>query len=78
MDWEIPVPKASLEENITNSVRFYAADCSFGGYIEALVINWLHPLMLAAKIANTNGDKKIMHLRRNKHEDLRVCFGGCA
>ena len=37
-------------------MHFAAADCGFDGSIEALVVNWLHPLMLAAKTASTSGD----------------------
>ena len=28
----------------------------FDGFIEALVVNWLYPLVLSDKTANTNGD----------------------
>ena len=28
----------------------------FDGSIKALVFNWLHPLIISAKTANTNGD----------------------
>ena len=55
-NWEIPSHEALLEENITKFVRFAAADCGFCGSIEALVVNWIHTLMLSAKTANTNGD----------------------
>ena len=56
MDWEIPIPEALLEYNITKFVHFAAADCGFDGSIEALVVNCLHPLMLADKTANPNGE----------------------
>ena len=41
---------------ITKFVHFAAADCEFYGTVEALVVNWLHPLMLAAKTAGTSDD----------------------
>ena len=43
-----------LEENITKFVHFAATDFGFDGSIKALVVNWIHPLMLEAKTANTN------------------------
>ena len=55
MDWEVPSADALLEDKLTK-FDFAAADCGFDGSIEALVVNWLHPLMLAAKTASTNGD----------------------
>ena len=56
MDWQIPISEALLEENITKFVHFAPAYCDFDGSIEALVVNWIHPLMLSAKTDNTNGD----------------------
>ena len=56
MDWEIPSPGDFLEDNLTKFVHFAAADCGFGGSIEALVVNWLHHLMLESKTANTDGE----------------------
>ena len=55
MDWDIPIPEDFLEENITKFVHFAPSDCGFDGSIEALVVNWLHTLMIASKTANKNG-----------------------
>ena len=56
MDWEIPSSEALLEDNITKFAGFASANFGFDRSIEALVINWLHPLMLVSKTAHTNGD----------------------
>ena len=56
MNWDIPSSEAFLEVNLTNFVHFAAAGCGFYGSIEALVFSQIHPFMLAAKKANTNGD----------------------
>ena len=34
-------------------IQFAAADCSFNGSIEDMVLNWLNPLIIAVK-ANKN------------------------
>ena len=46
MDWDIPIPEALPEDNLTKFIHFAPADCIFDGSIESLVVNWLHPLML--------------------------------
>ena len=56
MDWEVPDANSLMTDSLTKFVHFAAADCGFDGSIEALVVNWLHPLMLAAKTASTSGD----------------------
>ena len=56
MDQDIPSPEAFLQDNLNKFVHFAASDCGFYGYIDALVVNWLHPLILASKTANTNSD----------------------
>ena len=58
MPWigRFPALKLSLEDNLTKFVHFAAAGFCFDGSIEALVVNWIHPLMLASKTSNTNGD----------------------
>ena len=56
MDWDIPSPEALIEYNLTKVVHFADADCGFYGSIKDLFFNWIHPLMLAAKTANTNDD----------------------
>ena len=38
-----------MESDLSRFVHFAATDCGFDGSIEALLVNWLHPLMLAAK-----------------------------
>ena len=68
MDWEIPSPEVLLEENLTKFVHFAAADCGFDGSIETLVVNWLHPLVLATKIANSDGDNT------NRRKAMNVPF----
>ena len=45
-----------IEDKLNKFVHFAAADCGFGGSMTALVVNWLHPLMFAAKTASTDGD----------------------
>ena len=65
MDWEIPRPEALLEYNLTTLVNFAAAGCGFYGSIEDLVVNWIHPFMLSAKPANTNGENTIWRQAMN-------------
>ena len=56
MDWEVPDENTPMNDDITKFVHFAASDCGFDGTVEALVVNWLHPLMLAAKTAGTSDD----------------------
>ena len=56
MDQEVVSADVQLEDKLTKFVHFAAADCGFDGSIEARVVNWLHPLILAAKTASTDGD----------------------
>ena len=56
MDWEVPSPKALMENDLSKFVHFAASDYGFDGSIKALVINWLCPLVLAAKANSTNID----------------------
>jgi hypothetical protein len=56
MDWEVPDTYVLMSDNITRFVHFAAADCGLCGSIEALVVNWLHLLMLSAKTSSTSGD----------------------
>ena len=52
----MPSPEALMKNDLSKFVHFTAVDYGFDGSIEALVINWLHPLMLAAKASTTNID----------------------
>ena len=45
-----------MESDLSRFVHFAATDCGFHGSIEALVVNWLHPLMLAAKSKGSDMD----------------------
>ena len=67
MDWCV---NALMNDDPTKFVHFAAADCGCDGTVEALVVNWLHPLMLAAKTAGTSDDnpnwKQAMNVLR-KH-----------
>ena len=49
VDWEVPDANALMNDDIPKFVHFAASDCGSDGTVEALVVNWLHPLMLAAK-----------------------------
>ena len=56
MDWKVPSVYVLLEDTLTKFVHFAAADCGFDGSIEALLVNWLHPLILEANTASNDGD----------------------
>ena len=56
MDCDITIPEALIEDNLTKFVHFDPAGCGFDGSIEALVVNWLHTLIVSSKTANTNDD----------------------
>ena len=56
LDWEVPSADALLENKFFKLIHVAAADCGFDGSIESLVVNWTHPLMLAAKTADSTGD----------------------
>ena len=56
MSWEVPSPEVLMESDLTRFVHFAAMDCGFDGSVEALVVNWLHPLMLAAKSRGSDAD----------------------
>ena len=56
MEWEVPTPEALMHSDLARFVHFAAADCGFDGSIESLVINWLHPLILAAKTISNKED----------------------
>ena len=56
MDREVPDVNALISNDLTKFVHFIAADCGFDGTVEALAVDWLHPLMLAAKLADTSED----------------------
>ena len=56
MDWEVPSAAVLLEDKLTKFVHFAAANCGFDGSIEALVVNWLYPWMLAAETNSISGD----------------------
>ena len=53
MDWNVPSVDSLLHSDLARFVHFAASDCGYDGSVESLVINWLHPLMLAAK-SSTN------------------------
>ena len=46
-----------MQSNLSRFVHFAAADCGFHIFLESLVVNWLHPLMLAAKTQSNQLDK---------------------
>jgi len=48
IQWEVPSAEALMKSDLSRFVYFAATDCGFDGFIEALVVNWLHPLMLTA------------------------------
>ena len=56
LEWEVPDAESLMEDDFTKFVHFAAADCGFDGSIESLVVDWLHPLMLAAKTAASADD----------------------
>ena len=56
MEWEIPSPDELMSSELSRFVHFAATDCGFDGSVESLVINWLHPLMLAAKSKSNQED----------------------
>lgn len=53
MDWNVPSVDALLHSDLARFVHFAASDCGYDGSVESLAVNWLHPLMLAAK-SSTN------------------------
>ena len=56
MDWEVPSTEDLLTNDLSKFVHFAATDCSYGGSIGDTVVNWLYPLMLAAKANKTDLD----------------------
>ena len=56
MQWEVPTAEALINSDLARFVHFAAADCGFDGSIESLTVNWLHPLMLAAKTSASKED----------------------
>ena len=56
MEWEVPTPDALMQSDLARFVHFAASDCGFDGSVESLVVNWLHPLMLAAKSKGNQAD----------------------
>ena len=56
MEWEIPSPDELMSSEPSIFVHFAATDCGSDGSVESLVINWLHPLMLAAKSKSNQED----------------------
>ena len=53
MNWEVPSTEDLLTNDLSKFVHFAASDCGYCGSIKDTVVNWLHPLLLAAK-ANKN------------------------
>jgi len=49
MQWELHSAEALMESDLSRFVHFAATGYGFDGSIEALVVNLLNPLMLAAK-----------------------------
>ena len=56
MEWEIPSPDELMSSELSRFVHFAATDCRFDCSVESLVINWLHPLMLAANSKSNQKD----------------------
>ena len=54
--WEVPSAEVLLKSDLAQFVHFATTDCGFDGTIESLVANWLHPLMLAAKLRGNDAD----------------------
>ena len=45
-----------MEDNLTEIIHVVAADCGFDGFIKALMMSWLHHLILVAKTTSTSGE----------------------
>ena len=56
MVWDVPTVDALLHSDLARFVHFAAADCGYAGSMEHLTINWLHPLILAAKARGNDAD----------------------
>ena len=56
MNWEVPTAEVLINSDLARFVHFAASDCGFDGSIESLTVNWLHPLMLAAKTSASAED----------------------
>ena len=56
MSWEVPSVDELLNSDLARFVYFAATDCGFDGSLESMTINWLHPLMLAAKAKGSDVD----------------------
>ena len=56
MEWEVPTPEALLHSDISRFVHFAARDCGSDWTIESLVVNWLNPMMLQAKLKSNPAD----------------------
>ena len=56
MAWEVPTVEELMASNLARFVHFAATDCGYQGTIEALAVNWLHPLMMAAKAKGNDID----------------------
>ena len=56
MDWEVPSTEDLLTNDLSKFVHFAASDFGYGGSIEDMVVNWLRPLILAAKANKTDWD----------------------
>ena len=54
--WEVPSIEVLMKSDLARFVHFAAADCGYNGTIESLAVNWLHPLMMAAKAQGSDLD----------------------
>ena len=54
--WEVSSTDALVRSDLAHFVHFAATEAGFDGSVESLVVNWLHPLMLAAKSKGNDAD----------------------
>ena len=56
MDWEVPSVAVLMQSSISKFINFAASECGYDGTVESLVCDWIHPMMLQAKLAASQED----------------------
>ena len=55
-DWAVPSIDALMKSDLAQFVHFAASECGFDSSVDSLVVNWIHPMMLAAKSRGNDSD----------------------
>ena len=58
-------------------IQFAAADCSFNGSIEDMVLNWLNPLIIAVKANKNYEDDPNWNQAMNGQFSQEYWYGAC-